>query len=149
MPIYVKEHFHIAQGTAGYLTTTCMNLASLMGVLIGGAWADRWTRTCARARIFVPSIGLCLAAPGLLLAANTGLLPFAVAGVVVFGMARAFVDPNLMPILCLVADPRYRATGYGVLEFVCLHRRGCGRLCRAAPCGTGGSTSASPSACRR
>jgi hypothetical protein len=24
----------------------------------------------------------------------------------------------MMPILCLIADPRYRATGYGVLNFL-------------------------------
>lgn len=35
---------------------------------------------------------------------------------VVFGFTKAFTDSNMMPILCLVADPRYRATGYGVLN---------------------------------
>ena len=29
----------------------------------------------------------------------------------------AFSDSNMMPILCLVADPKYRATGYGILNF--------------------------------
>jgi hypothetical protein len=36
-------------------------------------------------------------------------------------LARAFADSNMMPILCLVSDPRYRATGYGVINlFSCL-----------------------------
>ena len=30
---------------------------------------------------------------------------------------RFFADANMMPTLCTIADPRYRATGYGVLNF--------------------------------
>jgi hypothetical protein len=38
-----------------------------------------------------------------------------------YGLARSFADTNMMPILCLVSDPRYRATGYGVLNlFACI-----------------------------
>ena len=31
---------------------------------------------------------------------------------------RAFGDTNMMPMLCLVADHRYLATGYGILNFL-------------------------------
>ena len=62
-------------------------------------------------------VGLGLAAPGILLAANTHLLAFAIGGLILYGLTRSFADSNMMPILCMVADPRYRATGYGVLNF--------------------------------
>lgn len=117
MPTYLNEHFHLTQGTAGLSATGYLNMAALIGLLIGGAWADRWSRTHERGRIFVPIIGLCAAAPGILLASSTGSLPFALAGLMLYGLARSFTDSNMMPILCLVADPRYRATGYGVLNF--------------------------------
>jgi hypothetical protein len=66
-------------------------------------------------------IGLVAAAPGILLAAHTNLLPFAIGGLMLYGLARSFSDANMMPILCLVSDPRYRATGYGVLNmFACV-----------------------------
>jgi hypothetical protein len=40
---------------------------------------------------------------------------------VIFGLAKAFSDANMMPILCMVSNPRYRATGYGVLNlFSCV-----------------------------
>jgi hypothetical protein len=62
-----------------------------------------------------------VAAPGVFIAAGTPLLPLAIAGLILYGLARAFTDSNMMPILCLVSDPRYRATGYGVLNlFSCL-----------------------------
>jgi hypothetical protein len=39
----------------------------------------------------------------------------------VYVITRSFCDANMMPILCIVADPRYRATGYGVLNmFSCI-----------------------------
>jgi hypothetical protein len=36
----------------------------------------------------------------------------------VYGLTKMFTDPNIMPILCMVVDPRYRATGYGVLNML-------------------------------
>jgi hypothetical protein len=59
---------------------------------------------------------LCLAAPGILLAANTSVLVFAIAALIFYGLTRSFADTNMMPILCMVADARYRATGYGILN---------------------------------
>jgi MFS family permease len=118
MPTYIKEQFHLAQGEAGLLTTLYLNLASLAGMLIGGAWADRWSRTNRHARILVPVIGLVVAAPAVLLLANTPFLAFALGGLVLYGFARNFADANQMPILCLVVDARYRATSWGISTFV-------------------------------
>ena len=121
MPTYLKEHFHLSQGEAGLSATGYMQAASLVGVLIGGAWADRWSRTNERGRILVPVIGLVVAAPAVLLVANADIFVVLIVGLMVYGLARAFTDSNMMPILCLVADPRYRATGFGVLNcFACV-----------------------------
>jgi MFS family permease len=88
----------------------------MLGKLIGGAWADRWSRTQPRARILVPALGLFIAAPAVLLVAQTNLLALGIAGLSIYGLTRAFSEANLMPILCQISDPRYRATGYGVLN---------------------------------
>lgn len=116
LPTYLGEHFELSQGAAGLSATGYLQGASLLGVLIGGAWADRWSRSNQRGRMFVPAIGFCLAAPAIFLASVTSLLPVAIAGLILYGLGRAFADSNMMPILCLVADPRYRATGYGILN---------------------------------
>ena len=117
MPTYIKERFDLTQGSAGLYTTACLNVAALIGMLLGGAWADRWSRTNAQARFLVPVIGLALAAPGILLIANTPLLGVALAGLVLYGMARHFADANMMPILCVLVDPRYRAMSWGIMTF--------------------------------
>jgi MFS family permease len=120
LPTYLNDQFHLSQGRAGLSATGYVQTAAMVGVLLGGFWADRWSRTNERGRIFVPILGLCIAAPAILLASSTSLLGFAVAGLVCYGLARSFADTNMMPILCLVSDPRYRATGFGILNmFAC------------------------------
>jgi MFS family permease len=121
MPTYLGERFQMAQGAAGLSATGYGSLGALFGLLIGGAWADRWSLSNRDSRLLVPIIGLCVAAPSLLLASTASMLPVALAGLVLFGLARTFTDANMMPLLCLIADSRHRATGYGVLNtFGCL-----------------------------
>jgi hypothetical protein len=38
-------------------------------------------------------------------------------GLILYGLSTA-VDSTMMPILCLITDPRYRATGYGLLNMM-------------------------------
>jgi MFS family permease len=116
LPTYFGERFHLGQGEAGFSATGYLAAATFAGALVGGAWADRWSRVNSRARILVPVIGLCIGGPAIFLAAKTGVFPVAVACVMLYGLTRTFTDGNLMPILCLVVDPRYRATGMGVLN---------------------------------
>ncbi|MSU65253.1 MAG: MFS transporter [Opitutus sp.] len=117
MPTYIKEHYNVTQGTAGMSTTVYSNAAALIGLVIGGTWADRWSRTDDRARFFVPMIGLCLAAPAVLLLTNAPSLNLALTGLALYGLFRYFSDANMMPMLCLLVDPRYRATSWGVGSF--------------------------------
>ena len=117
VPTYFQERFHLTQGTAGFSATGYLSGAAFVGALLSGIVTDRWNRTNPRARILVPALGLCIAAPGVLLMANAPILAVAIAGLSLYGATRNFVDTNLMPLLCLIADPRYRATGYGVLNF--------------------------------
>jgi len=121
MPTYFKEQFHLSQGEAGFSATGYLQAAGLVGVIFGGALTDRWSRSGEHRRITITLIGLFLAAPGILLAANTSLLAVAVVGLMLYGLMRSFADVNMMPILCLVSDSRYRATGYGILNmFACI-----------------------------
>lgn len=121
MPAFFKEQFKLDQGAAGISATSFLAVAMFVGKLVGGAWADRWSRTNERARILVPAIGLFIAAPATQLVATTSMLALAIAGLSIYGFTRVFSDANLMPILCQVSDRRYRATGYGVLNmFSCI-----------------------------
>lgn len=117
LPTYYKEQFSLSQGIAGLYATGYLYPASIAGLLLGGFLADRWSRTNQFARILVPAIGLCIAAPCIFLASGTTILPLAIFSFMLYAVTRAFGDSNMMPMLCMVVDPRYRATGYGVLNF--------------------------------
>ena len=120
MPTYLQEHFKLAQGEAGLIATVYVNVASLIGLAVGGAWSDRWSRTNRRACLHVTAIGLALSVPAILLVSTTSVLPVAIAGLVLYGLTIAFASAEMMPILCLILDPRYIATGFGVLNlFAC------------------------------
>ena len=121
LPTYYQEHFRLSQAEAGLYATGYVQITALIGVLLGGALADRWSRTNPRARLLLPAIGLLIAAPSVFLASVTTVLPIAILGFVLYALTRMFSDANMMPILCLVTDERYRATGYGILNlFSCL-----------------------------
>jgi len=116
MPVFFQERFHLGQGAAGVTANGYTALAALPGMLIGGIWADRWSRTNGRGRMLVPAIGLLIGAPCLLLTARSGLIGLAVIGLIFYRLFGCFSESNMMPILCEIVDRRYRATGYGLLN---------------------------------
>jgi MFS family permease len=118
LPTYFGERFHLSQGRAGLAATGFLNSGSFIGVLLGGVLADLASRRDPRGRIWVPAGGLLIAAGGVLMLSLANVMWVAVAGVMLYGITRAFSDSNMMPILCLVADRRYRGTGYGLLNFI-------------------------------
>jgi len=118
LPTYLRDNFKLGVGAAGVTATAYIQVASFIGVLVGGIWADRWSRTQPRARALVPAFGYCVAAPCLFLCITADLLPIAIGGLMIFGLGRGFFDANLMPILRSLVDERYSATGYGWLNFV-------------------------------
>lgn len=117
LPTYLKEQFNLGLGKAGISATGFIQIASFIGVIIGGIIADRWSRTNIRGRLYMPVIGFTIGGPFLFLMASTNVFGIAIAGMLVFGLARGFHDANLMPVMCQVIDSRFRATGYGFLNF--------------------------------
>jgi MFS family permease len=117
LPTYYKEHFNLSQGMAGLYATGYLYPASIVGLLLGGVLADRWSKANRLARIHIPAIGLCVAAPCIFIASSTTILSLAVIAFILYAVTRSFGDTNMMPMLCLVANPRYLATGYGILNF--------------------------------
>jgi MFS family permease len=121
MPAILKAEFGIGQGLAGVSATLYWQVAAIAGAVGGGWLADRWMRRTPRGRIYTSAIGTSLIVPamfGVGYAPETGLLWVAVAFLVVFGLGWGFFDANNMPILCQVARPSLRATGYGMMNLV-------------------------------
>jgi MFS family permease len=121
MPAILKAEFNIGQGLAGVSATLYWQVAAVAGAVTGGWLADRWMQNSVRGRIYVSAIGMSLIVPamfGVGYAPQTGLLWVAVAFLVLFGIGWGFFDSNNMPILCQIARPELRATGYGIMNLV-------------------------------
>ena len=126
MPEILREKFNLGQGKAGMSAILYVQIASLIGVVIGGSLADRWMRKTPRGRIFTSAIGMMLFLPALFSVGNAGTLGVAIAGLIVFGFGWGFFDCNNMPILCQIARPEWRATGYGLMNLVSISCGGFG-----------------------
>jgi MFS family permease len=121
MPAILKAEFGIGQGKAGVSATLFWQVAAIVGAVTGGWLADRWMRKTQRGRIFVSAIGMAMIVPamfGVGYAPQTGLLWMAIVFLILFGLGWGFFDCNNMPILCQIARPRLRATGYGIMNLV-------------------------------
>ena len=121
MPAILKAEFNIGQGKAGVSAALYWQLAAIMGAIIGGYLADRWMRRTPRGRIYVSAIGMSLIVPamfGVGYAPQSGQLAVAIGFLILFGLGWGFFDCNNMPILCQVARPELRATGYGLMNLV-------------------------------
>jgi len=116
LPAYLQEQFQMTQGRAGLTALGYIYSASLVGMVAGGYFGDRWSRSHPRGRIYVGVLGVLVAIPGVLLVGNAGLLPLVLLGMVIYGFTRPFPDANMAPLLCQVVDRRHLATAYGVLN---------------------------------
>ncbi len=118
MPEILREKFNLGQGAAGVSAILYVQIASIIGVVIGGTLADRWMKRTNRGRIFTSAIGMVLFLPALFSVGNAGTLQMAILGLIIFGLGWGFFDCNNMPILCQIVKPQWRATGYGILNLV-------------------------------
>lgn len=126
MPDILREKFNLGQGHAGVTAVLWVQVASLIGGIMGGFVADRWMRHTPRGRIYTSGIGMILFLPSLFGVGNAHVLSFAILGLIVFGIGWGFFDSNNMPILCQIVPGNLRATGYGIMNLVSISCGGFG-----------------------
>lgn len=126
MPDILKEKFAIGQGKAGVTAVLYVQIASLVGAVVGGILADRWMRRTPRGRIFVSAIGMTMFLPALFMVGDAPVLSVAIMGLLVFGFGWGFFDCNNMPILSQIVRPHTLATGYGIMNLASISMGGFG-----------------------
>lgn len=115
-PTLFSETLKMDMSQAGPLATITIAMASFAGVLIGGILSDRWVQRNLKGRIYTGVIGLALTIPALFLLGYGNSFAPILCGALCFGLGFGIFDVNNMPILCQFVSPRYRATGYGLMN---------------------------------
>ncbi len=116
MPMYLYERFHMSLAQAGFSATFYLKGGGFLGLLLGGALADWWSARTSRGRLYSQSLGLIGAAPFLFFTGITGSSILLVIALAVYGFGKGMYDASIMPVLCQVARPCVRSTGYGVFN---------------------------------
>ena len=75
-------------------------------------------RHTARGRIYTSAFGVLMLVLALLGLGCAWSLGATIACMILFGLGWGFFDCNNMPILCQIARPEHRATGYGLMNLV-------------------------------
>lgn len=118
VPTLFADTLNMDMAHAGPMSTITIAMSSFIGVLLGGYMSDRWVLRHLKGRIFTGVIGLALTIPALILLGVGHSFPLILAGGILFGLGFGIFDVNNMPILCQFVSPRYRATGYGLMNLV-------------------------------
>jgi len=116
LPTLFSTNLHINMEQAGPLATITIAISALIGVLVGGVISDRWIQRTLRGRIYTGAIGLALTIPAVIFLGYSNSFLTMWCGASMFGFGFGMFDVNSMPILCQFASPRYRATGYGLMN---------------------------------
>jgi MFS family permease len=118
LPSFFQFEIGVGQKWAGVYGVMTFSAAAFAGMLLGSSLSDYYSVRTQRVRAVVPAVGFCLAAPCLFVVGTAGAVPLLLGAIVVVGMSQGFLDANLMPAVCTVADYRHRATGYGLMNLV-------------------------------
>jgi len=117
LPTLLQDRFLLDQKSSGLYATLTTASAGFFGVLLGGKISDLLSRRSVRGRTWTSALGLLLIVPALAGIGFAPTLPLVIICAALYGLGFGMFDTNNMPILCQLAPARFRATGYGLMNF--------------------------------
>jgi MFS family permease len=119
MPTYLFRTFHMSLSMAGFSGAAYLQIASVAGVVAGGALAD--ARVHRRpgdrgARMFVQALGLFCGAPFLLLSGFAATVTAVLAAMIGFGLFKGVYDSNVWAALYDVTPIERRGAALGIMN---------------------------------
>jgi MFS family permease len=117
LPTMLQDRFLLDQKSSGLYATLTTASSGFLGVLLGGKVSDMLAKRHVRGRTWTSAAGLLLTVPALAGIGFAPTLPLVVVCAAFYGLGFGMFDANNMPILCQLAPSRFRATGYGLMNF--------------------------------
>jgi MFS family permease len=119
MPTFLFREFHMSLALAGLNGTAYLQIASVLGVLSGGALADSLVRRRENdksARMRVQALGLFCGVPFLFLSGWTVAVTAVLAAMIGFGLCKGIYDSNLWAALYDVIPIERRGAALGIMN---------------------------------
>jgi MFS family permease len=123
MPSFLYRKFHLGLAMAGLSGTVYLSLASLLGVLCGGALADglvkrqiRLGRSPKGIRMLTQSLGLLCGVPFLFLAGSSITMATVIVAMIGFGFFKGLYDANIFASLYDVVPIERRGAAAGMMN---------------------------------
>lgn len=119
MPTFLYRRFHMSLTMSGLNGTAYLQIASVLGVICGGALADAQVRRRPPgkgARMRVQALGLVCGAPFLFLSGWTTLAAVVLGAMIGFGFFKGVYDSNLWAALYDVIPIELRGTAVGIMN---------------------------------
>lgn len=128
LPLYFYDRFHLSLALAGLSGTSVLQIAAIVGVILGGYISDRVARGLPQRRILLLAMGYFLAAPFLLsFLLKLSLGPVNTA-IFLYSFIAAIGQANESPLISELSDPNLRATALGILNMLNCFAGGLGIL---------------------
>jgi MFS family permease len=118
MPSFLHDKFGMSLSMAGLNSTMWSQIASMLGVVVGGILADRWARDWRGGRMMAQSIGLFAGVPFIFLTGWTISVPVLIFAMIGFGFFKGIYDANIWASLYDVVETKHRATALGLMNSI-------------------------------
>jgi MFS family permease len=119
MPTYIREQFpELGLAMAGFNGTFWIQIASMVGVIVGGWLADLLIRKHPGGRMITQALGLFLGIPFLFITGWTPSLWVLTGAMIGFGFCKGIYEANIWASLYDVVKPERRATAVGFMNSI-------------------------------
>lgn len=116
LPTFLYTKFHLSLAKAGFSGTAYLQVASVTGVLLGGALADRFATHRMGGRQLVQAVGLLLGVPFIYLTGWSLTMTGLIVGMVGFGFFKGMYDANIWASLYDVIPVARRGVAAGIMN---------------------------------
>lgn len=118
MPKFLYDKFHLSLAMAGFSATIFVQLASMVGSLFGGWFADLFRRRLAGGRVLVQAVAVFCGAPFVFLCGRTSSVAWVMVWLTIWGLFKGLYDANIFASLFDVVTPQVRGTAAGLMNMV-------------------------------
>ncbi len=118
MPSYLSREFGMSLAMSGLTATIYVQLASLVGAVLGGWLGDWGRRYTFGGRILVQFVGVLGGAPFVFLCGQTTSVGVLALALTAWGLFKGLYDANIFAAVFDVVRPEYRGTVAGSMNLV-------------------------------